>query len=333
MKILNKTIIAEAARLVQDLLPPGWNVELTGTRLKFSSKEGRAGELAVTPVQKPEPRSVLRLLEQQPALIAAPYLSRTIRELLEASSVSYVDHTGNMRVVLDEPGLFITTQGAHTNPWPDARRLTLRGSKAASLVCTLARSTPPLGVRALATLAGADPGYVSRLLGFLDSEALIQRGRRGSVEQVHWRKLLRRWSEDAPLESRATATTWLAPRGLNQLWESLRADASLRYAITGSAAAATLAPVAPTRLASLYAEDSQALALTLGLRATSAGANVVLLQPDTTALFEQGEQRDGLRYATLPVVIADLLTGPGRSPAEAEALMDWMDAHEEVWRG
>lgn len=37
--------------------------------------------------------------------------------------------------------------------------------------------------------------------------------------------------------------------------------------------------------------------------------------------------------ARLPVVVADLLSGPGRPPAEAEALMDWMAAHEEVWRG
>jgi hypothetical protein len=31
--------------------------------------------------------------------------------------------------------------------------------------------------------------------------------------------------------------------------------------------------------------------------------------------------------------VADLLSGAGRSPAEAEALMDWMAAHEGVWRG
>ena len=70
----------------------------------------------------------------------------------------------------------------------------------------------------------------------------------------------------------------------------------------------------------------------LGLTATTAGANVVLLRPESAAIFSQTQERGGLRVALLPVVVADLLTGLGRSPAEAEALMDWMDAHEEVWR-
>lgn len=94
-----------------------------------------------------------------------------------------------------------------------------------------------------------------------------------------------------------------------------------------------VAPVAPTRLASVYVEDMEGAAEALGLRAAEAGANVVLLQPEDDSLFERADDRDGLRNARLPLVVADLLSGPGRSPAEAEALMDWMAAHEEVWRG
>jgi hypothetical protein len=50
-------------------------------------------------------------------------------------------------------------------------------------------------------------------------------------------------------------------------------------------------------------------------------------------VLERVDERDGLTCATLPLVVADLLSGPGRSPAEAEALMDWMAAHQEDWRG
>jgi hypothetical protein len=242
-------------------------------------------------------------------LVAAPYLSRSVRQVLEAQRASYVDQTGNVRIVVDEPGLYIVTSGADANPWPEARRLSLRGAKAGRVVCALARLPPPLGVRELAATAGTDPGYVSRLLGMLDGEALVDRTSRGRVERIDWRKLLVRWSEEAPLESRTVASTWLAPRGLNNLWDSLRA-ADFRYAVTGSAAATAL-----------------------GLRAAEAGANVVLLQPEDDTVFEGVDERDGLRWASLPVVVADLLSGPGRSSAEAEALMDWMAAHEEAWRG
>ena len=96
---------------------------------------------------------------------------------------------------------------------------------------------------------------------------------------------------------------------------------------------AAVAPVAPTRLASIYLEDPVGAAQTLGLREADVGANVVLLQPEDQAVFERVDERDGLACATLPLVVADLLSGPGRSPAEAEALMDWMAAHEEDWRG
>ena len=91
--------------------------------------------------------------------------------------------------------------------------------------------------------------------------------------------------------------------------------------------------MAPTRLVSVNVQDPADAAKALGLRAADAGANVVLLQPEDGSLFDRAEDRDGLRTARLPVVVADLLSGPGRSPAEEEALMEWMAAHEEVWRG
>lgn len=337
MAISNNNLIASASRVLQERLPPGWAIERVAAssrapRLRISSKDGGSRELPVSVLSRPDPRAARQIPKERPLLVTAPYLSRGVREAIEDAGASYVDQTGNVRVVLDEPGLFIVTSGAESNPWPEERRFTLRGTKAGRVVCALSRARPPLGVRELAAAADTDPGYVSRLLGMLDREAIVDRTGRGRVERIDWRKLLLRWSEEAPLESRTTASTWLAARGLKSLWDSLR-GADIRYLVTGSAAAAGIAPVAPTRLASVYVEDPEGAAKMLGLRAADAGANVVLLQPEDDSLFERADDRDGLRTARLPVVVADLLSGPGRSPAEAEALMDWMAAHEEVWRG
>ncbi len=337
MTTLDNILITKATRVVQERLPPGWGAELVGAssrtpRLRLTAKEGRSGELPVSALSRPDPRAARQLPKERPLLVAAPYLSRSVREVLEDEGLSYADQTGNVRIVLDEPGLYVVTNGAASNPWPEERRFTLRGAKAGRVVCALAGSTPPIGVRELAAAAGTDPGYVSRLLGMLDREAVVDRTRRGRVERLDWQKLLLRWSEEAPIESRNTASTWLAPRGLKSLWDGLR-GADFPYLVTGSAVAASVAPVAPTRLVSVYVEDAEAVARALGLRAAEAGANVVLLQPDDDSLFERADDRDGLRSARLPLVVADLLSGPGRSPAEAEALMDWMAAHEEVWSG
>jgi hypothetical protein len=330
-------MITNASRVLQERLPPGWAIERVATsnraqRLRISARDGRSRELPVTALSRPDPRTARQIPTERPLLVVAAYLSRGVREAIEDEGASYVDQTGNVRLVLDEPGLFILTSGAESNPWPEKRRLTLRGAKAGRVVYALARARSPIGVRELAAAADTDPGYVSRLLGMLDREAIVDRTTRGGVKQVDWRKLLLRWSEEAPLASRTTGSTWLAARGLKNLWDDLR-GAGFPYLVTGSAVAAAIAPVAPTRLASVYVEDAESAAEALGLRAADAGANVVLLQPGDDSLFDRAEDRDGLRTATLPLVVADLLSGPGRSPSEGESLMNWMAAHEEAWRG
>lgn len=329
MKISDSSLITIASRVLQERLPRGWRVERVDAAggalcLRIISKEGRSSELLVSPLSRPDPRAAQQLPKGRPLLVVAAYLSRGVRETIEEAGASYVDQTGNVRLVLDEPGLFVMTSGAESNPWPEARRFTLRGIKAGRVACALALAETPVGVRELAAAADTDPGYVSRLLGMLDREAIVDRSARGQVERVDWRKLLLRWSEEAPLESRSKASAWLAPRGLKSLWRGLR-DAPFPYLITGSAVAARIAPIAPTRLASVYVDDPEGAAKALGLRVADAGANVLLLQPEDGSLISRFDERDGLRTAKLPLVIADLLSGPGRSPAEAEALLRAFD--------
>ncbi len=338
MVFSDNKLLEGATRQLERRLPPGWTIESlmergsVGAGLRFTSSEGRSRRVPVVLKRRIDPRIARQMPTESSVLVVAPYLTKSVREALEERGTSYADQTGNIRVVIPEPGLFIFTSGADSNPWPDKRKLSLRGVKAGRVVRALALKRPPVGVRELAETADTDPGYVSRLLRMLDGEAIVERTSRGQVEQVDWRRLLVQWSQDAPIETRAAATTWLAPRGLKGLLEHLRA-ADLRYLLTGSAAASRIAPIAPTRLLSLYVDDPGRAADTLGLQRTDAGANIILLQPEDDAIYKQGIEVDGLRNAALPLIAADLLTGPGRSPSEAEALMDWMETNEEAWRG
>ena len=338
MRFTDNKILQQTTRQLESRLPQDWMIEpLQGrgpadAELRFTSSEGRARAVRVEIMRRITPRTARQLNAEPPSIVVAPYLSTSVREVLQQKGISYADQTGNMRIELAEPGLFILTTGAETNPWPEQRRRTLRGVKAGRVVQTLAASTPRLGVRELAERADTDPGYVSRLLKMLDSEAIIERTSRGQVEAVDWRRLLTTWAEDAPLSSRSRATTWLAPRGLKDAKKRL-AHADFPYLITGSAAASRVAPVAPTRLFSVYVDDPDRAAEALGLRQTDSGANVILLQPDDDAIYGRASEVEGLQQASLPLLVADLLTGPGRSPAEAEALMVWMEDNEEVWRG
>ena len=49
-------------------------------------------------------------------------------------------------------------------------------------------------------------------------------------------------------------------------------------------------------------------------------------------VFERTEIADGITYARVTQVLLDLMTGPGRGPAEAEGLLEWMRENEEIWK-
>ncbi|HEY5957935.1 MAG TPA: hypothetical protein VIV60_15335 [Polyangiaceae bacterium] len=219
---------------------------------------------------------------------------------------------------IPEPGLYIETQGALEDPDREERPArSLRGVKAGRIVRALLERKQPPGVRELATVTKSDAGYVSRVLSFLDSEALVTRVGRGRIQSVDWPALLRRWAQEVPLDSRGIVHTYLEPRGQSALLSRLAAS-NEHYVLTGSVAATTLAPSAPERLATLWTRDAS-MANRLGLRPADSGANVLLIEPNDDGVFDGAVQRDGLWYAAPSQIAADLLTSPGRGPSEGEA--------------
>ena len=266
-------------------------------------------------------------------MVVAPYLSPLVRERLVEAGLGFVDLTGNVRIALSSPGLFIEASGADVNPVRSARpSRSLRGGKAGRIVRALVDREDPSGVRALAAITGVNPGYVSRIVAFLDDQALIERSGRGRIVSVDWPRLLERWSQDAPLSSRGPRTMCLEPRGLAELTLRL-GTSSLRYAVTGTLAVSELAPVTAAHLAVVYVDDAHAAVSAFGLRIAERGANVMLIEPEDEWVFEGRALRNGLIAVAVSQAVADLLTSPGRGPAEAEAVIAWMGENESAWRG
>jgi hypothetical protein len=67
-----------------------------------------------------------RQMGNQPILLVAPYISPRVRDLLTQENVSYIDLTGNIRISLDYPGVFIETQGASAGPRSSRPRIGTR---------------------------------------------------------------------------------------------------------------------------------------------------------------------------------------------------------------
>ena len=266
-------------------------------------------------------------------MMLSPFFSPLARERLVAAGISYADSTGNLRLSADRPAIFIETQGQDRNPFRENRPLrSLKGSRAARAVRSFLDYRPPFGTRELAGVTQSSLATVSRVSDLLVREAIIVRDSpRGRISSVDWETLVRRWAMDYDFAKANSLTTYLEPRGSRVLFDRLR-EADFRYAVTGSFAAVRLAHVAEPRLVTLYADDPETAADRLGLRPAETGGNVVIARPFDPVVFERTEIADGITYARVTQVLLDLMTGPGRGPAEAEGLLEWMRENEETWK-
>ncbi len=343
-------ITATAAREITSRLPRGWRSELTldarrgdqraDAVVEIWAPDGARAKIIMEAKRLFEPRDVSAVLAQVQLLagkdaapvVAAPYLGSRTRERLREEGVGYVDLTGNVWLTLDRPGLWIESTGADKNPWREERPArSLKGPKAGRIVRALCDFRGPIGVRDLAARAGTDPGYVSRVLDLLEREDLVKKEGRGPVLEVDWRGLIGRWARDYSLLGSNRTSSYLDPRGIESFRANLR-RADVGYAVTGSLGASAIAPIAPARLGVCFVDSAQAFAEDLGLRPAESGANVILAEPFDPVVYERTWEREQITFAAPTQIAADLLTSPGRGPAEAEELLSWMAQNEDAWR-
>jgi len=356
-----REILTEALQQIQARLPGGWKLNVdeqpVGRRrpdavVYVMSPQGQEVSLVVEVKRSLVSRDLPAVLEQLKSyaanlraggkeagalpLVVSRYLSGTLQSWLTEHNVAYADASGNLRLALDRPALFLRDVGATKDPWrgPGRPKGNLTGEPA-RVVRALVDYAPPYSVPRLVELAGTSTGPTYRVVDFLDEQALLERGTRGPIDQVKWRDLLRRWSADYGFLRSSSVTTYLAPRGLALVLSALAdatADRAPRFVVTGSHAAQNWAPYAPARAAMIYCDNPADLADRLDLRAVDSGANVLLARPAYDVVYDRAQIVDGITVAAPSQVAVDLMTGPGRNPAEAEALFDWMETHVESWR-
>lgn len=271
-------------------------------------------------------------------LVVARYLAPPLRAWLTERNVPYADATGNVRISLDEPALFLRDVGAQKDPWrgPGRPRGNLTGPSAARIVRALADYEPPYTVPQLMKLAGTPSGNTYRAVEFIEEQGFLTRSADGRVQEVQWRALLERWSQDFGFAKSGAAATFLAPRGLPDLMQRLAKLKSTkttgRYAVTASLATPKWEAYAPAKNAMIYAERVQDIVDALNLRAVDAGANVLITSARADAVFERTQELDGVTIVAPSQAVVDLLTAPGRGAEQARALLDWMEKNESAWR-
>jgi hypothetical protein len=286
-------------------------------------------------MDSPWARRWRRQAGNQPILLIAPYIGPRVRELLITENISYLDLTGNIRISVEYPGVFIEMQGTNQDPRSSKPRAALRGAKAGAVVRVLVEAVPPYTGAQIARASNVDEGYLSRILETLVDEGLIDRERSGPVTRVNWPALLRRRSQALDLFRSTGTYRYVAREGATALLDRLRTrPASDRRltTVTGSFAAATLAPVPAPTLLVLYTMDPRELGSELELLPAEAGADTILIRPDNDVVFKRAKPDGGIAWAAPSQVAIDCLAGTGRMPSEGEALIAWMREDEDRWR-
>lgn len=349
------SITRDVTRALVARLPQGWDANVRvdariGTEplrpdaiVTVRSPDGHSVDLVIEIERRIEPRMVRTALEQVQRycealgeaavpLVGAAYLSPRTREVLTEAGVGYIDTTGNLQLEVSSPGLFISTMGAERDPWPIRYPQTsLRGRGAGAALRAIVDNHAPFGVRQLAQISGVPAPTLSRVIALLDREDIVLRDPRGTVLDVKWQVAIRRWAQDYGQLTSNNPILLLDPRGVPSLERRL-IESRLKYAATGAFAAQRFNPIAPARTASLYVEDPYEAADSLGLREVDSGANVTLLEPFDPVVFTGVTIRDGLACVAPSQLSVDLLTGPGREPAQGEELLTWMQDNESAWQ-
>lgn len=349
-------IVGEALRSIAALLPISWAIDertdtrppggqldnimdLTapnGDRISFAIEAKRSGSVPTAHLL-----SALRELERRsslPVLFMSDYIGPSLRTTLAGEGISFADATGWVRVTSEDPLVLLTGYGAKRSPRPGRTSAVVRlnGVAANRTIRALATTSLPIGVRDLADLADVSPGSVSKLLVTLAAEGIVDRVDGGGVAVVRRRALIQRWVRDYTFtKTNRSVSYWIAPRGLDRTLARLRSSETA-VALTGSAAARQLLPdgttsVVPLRLLAVYAAASRALTRELGLiDADPASANVMVAAPQDPEILAPTDGEPSL--APVALVLADLLTLPNRSDAEAEQLMDVLARHDAGWK-
>ena len=347
-------VVRIVAASVRDRLPLGWKATeafepARGSRrpdlaINLEAPDGRTARLVIEIKQVLDRRDIGRIVEQSRSratsptdvpVVSARYLSASVREALAEQGLSFVDATGNIRIVVDMPAVFIADRGEDRDPWRIGRpRGTLKGEPAARVARALLDYGRDWTVRELMAASGSSSGATYRVLEYLEREELVvKEDKRYRV--TDWERLLRAWSADASFQTTTRVMACIEPRGVDHVLRRLTQETRVPVAVTGSLAAKEWATYAPAKAAYVYVSSIREAAEQWALRPNAAAPNVILLEPTTVGevpFVNTVRSQAGYPIVTAPQVAADLLNGPGREPAEGEYLIEWMKSNEERWR-
>ena len=263
-------------------------------------------------------------------LAVADLTTASARRILAEHEIGYVDAAGNAH--LDFPGVYLHIEK------PELRRerretgapIRLAGQAGAVAQALLLDPGREWRMAELAMRAGASVGLVHRVLRRLQEIAIIgtaEADRTSARVLTNPAALLDLWiEENRDRDVHRQGAYVLPPRGgdIVQVLEKRLRQRDFAHALTGTAAAARLAPFVTTEPVPTYWIDADeplaSVVDTLEAEVVESGANVVLMQARDDAPLAFAGERNGVQYANIFRIYHDARRDPKRGLEQAEHL-------------
>jgi len=257
-------------------------------------------------------------------MVVVPYMGEVGQRLCEEAGVSWLDLSGNARIVA--PGLRVQIEGKPNRFKRQGRPRSLFAPKSARIArWLLMKRDQAFTQRELARMSGLDEGFTSRIVRGLEEQRLVEREAAGAVRVANYDTLLDAMREAYDFSKHHIVRGHVAARSsdevLRRLAESLHRD-KIKYAATGLAGAWLWSGFAGFRLVVLFVSelpDAKACGQ-MGFHEMGRGENVWLVQPNDAGVFDGSEVRERISCAHPVQIYLDLKDHPERSNEAADDL-------------
>lgn len=249
-------------------------------------------------------------------LLAVPYMGRAAQEHCAKANVSWLDLSGNARIIA--PGIFYQNLGNPNHYRRAGRPETAFGPRGSRITRRLLIE-PAMVVRqrTLAADTGLDEGHTSRVVGKLLETGLVERGQDG-IRVTDPEALLDAWREDYRFDRHHVLRGHIAARSGDALTHSIAETLSKTeepFAATALPAAWLRTHYAGFRLSTVYLQipPTAGLKKDLGFREEERGANTWLVVPNDEGVFDGVEVIDGIPCVHPVQAYIDLKDHPERA--------------------
>jgi len=259
-------------------------------------------------------------------LLVVPYMGDAGSALCAEAGVSWLDLSGNARIV--GPGLRVVIEGRPNRFERRGRPRSAFAPKSARIARWLLMHPGEAFTQAeLAEATAMDRGFTSRIVHRLLADELVERRPDGALYTPRPDLLLEAWAQDYAFDKHRIHKGVVAARSGTELTERLARgleQAGLEHAFTGLAAAWQISRFAGFRLTTVYLPDGlePELERALGFRPMERGANTWLVVPNDRGVLQGAEPVGGLPCAHPVQVWLDLRAHPERSREAADRLRD-----------